>query len=97
MLYVNYVVVTLYDPVYHCIFQFFYAAMHPCILPSFSFRKFLIHMHAAVPEVRGHHCTNVCTDKPKVYSDKIECYKTAFLNNVVVSYIAMHAQIKWAF
>ena len=75
MLYVNYVVVTLYDPVYHRIFQFFYAAMHPCLLHSFSFRKFLIHMHAAVPEVRGHHCTNVCTDKPKVYSDKIECYK----------------------
>ena len=31
-------------------------------------------MHAAVPEVRGHHCTNVCTDKLKVYSDKLKVY-----------------------
>ena len=59
MLYVNYVVVTLYDPVYiYTIASFnFYAAMHPCTLNSFSCRKFLI--HTAGPKIRGYHCTDV--------------------------------------
>ena len=57
--YVNYVIVTLYDPVYiYTVASLnFYAAMHPCTLNSFSCRKFLI--HTAGPKIRGYHCTNV--------------------------------------